>query len=101
MGGTMRRLRYSVAMSLDGYIADAKDGFDWILHDDTVDFGAMFARVDTFLLGRRTYEMMRAQENAPSFKPGARVYAASRTLAPVPDKGVTAVSSDPVALAST
>jgi hypothetical protein len=26
----MRRLRYNVAMSLDGYIADARDAFDWI-----------------------------------------------------------------------
>jgi hypothetical protein len=30
----MRRLRYNVAMSLDGYIADGQERFDWIPNDD-------------------------------------------------------------------
>jgi dihydrofolate reductase len=95
----MRRLRYSVAMSLDGYIADAHDAFDWILHDDTIDFAGMFARVDTIILGRRTYDLVRAQGESP-WKPGTRVFVVSRTLAPESRGDVTIVSADPAAIAS-
>lgn len=95
----MRRLRYSVAMSLDGYIADSHDAFDWILHDDTVDFAGLFARVDTIILGRRTYDVVRAH-GEPPWKPGTRVFVVSQTLAPESGGGVTIVSGDPVAIAA-
>jgi dihydrofolate reductase len=94
----MRRLRYNVAASLDGYIADANGGFDWIPNDPTVDFVSLFARIDTVIMGRATYDVMRAQPEMP-FNPGTRVYVVSRTLdAHTP--GVTVVRDDPVALAS-
>jgi len=95
----MRRLRYNVAMSLDGYIADAQGAFDWILHDDTVDLAGLFAKVDTIILGRRTYDVVRAH-GSPPWKPGTRVFVVSRTLAPESRDGVTIVSGDPVAIAS-
>ena len=95
----MRTLRYNVAASLDGYIADAQGAFDWIPDDSTVDFQALFARVDTYLLGRRTYDTVLAQTERP-FNPGARVYVFSRTLAPGTENGVTIVRDDPVALAA-
>jgi dihydrofolate reductase len=50
-----RRVRYSVAMSLDGYIASREDDVDWIITDPDIDFGALFEQFDTFLVGRRTY----------------------------------------------
>ncbi|MGH7647197.1 MAG: dihydrofolate reductase family protein [Gemmatimonadaceae bacterium] len=95
----MRRLRYNVAMSLDGYIADAHDAFDWILDDETVDFAALFAHVDTIILGRRSYDVVRAQGELP-WKPGTRVFVVSRTLATDSADGVTIVSGDPVAIAT-
>lgn len=54
----MRRIRYAVAMSLDGYIAGPQGEADWIISDPEIDFAAMFAQYDTFLLGRRTFERM-------------------------------------------
>jgi dihydrofolate reductase len=94
----MRRLRYNVAASLDGYIADAEGAFDWIIHDNAVDFAGLFARVDTIVLGRLTYETVRAQ-GAPPWKPHTRVYVVSSTLAPEQSWDVT-VTRDAAALAS-
>jgi RibD C-terminal domain len=48
----MRRVRYVVAMSLDGYIAGPIGEADWIIMDPDIDFGALFERFDTFLMGR-------------------------------------------------
>ena len=54
----MRRIRYVVATSLDGYIAGSKDEADWIIMDPDIDFGALFEQFDTVLLGRRSFEAM-------------------------------------------
>jgi dihydrofolate reductase len=54
----MRRVRYVVAMSLDGYIAGPNGEADWIIMDPDIDFRSLFEQFDTFLLGRRTFEAM-------------------------------------------
>ena len=74
----MRRVRYSVAMSLDGYIADPHGGADWIIMDPEIDFSALFDQFDTFLLGRRTFEAMDRRGQAVS--PGMNTIVFSRTL---------------------
>ncbi len=86
----MRQVRYSVATSLDGYIADAGDGFAWIPHDPAVDFAAIFARVDTILIGRRSFEVAQ-QGGAPPWGARMRVYVFSRTLRAEDHPGVTVV----------
>ena len=57
----MRSLCYSVAMSLDGFIAGPKGEYDWIIDDPTLDMGALFSRFDTLLMGRRTFDLARSQ----------------------------------------
>ena len=52
----MRRIRYQVACSLDGYIADASGKTGWIVDEPEIDFGALFDQFDTLLMGRLTYE---------------------------------------------
>src|SRR6266404_4084851 len=89
----MRRVRYSVAASLDGYIADMGGRFDWIPHDAAVDFVAIFARVDTVLLGRRSFELVK-QGGAPPWDPGMRVYVFSRTLRPEDYPDVTVIGAN-------
>jgi dihydrofolate reductase len=84
----MRRLRYNVAMSLDGYIAGPNGEYDWITMDPTIDFGALFSEFDQFLMGRKTFESLRAQgPNNPTT--GMDVVVVSRTLAPADFPEVT------------
>jgi dihydrofolate reductase len=89
----MRRVRYNVAATLDGYIAGPNGEFDWIPDDPTVDFAGIFAKVDTVLLGRRTYEAT-LQPGAPPFDRKMRVYVFSRTLRPEDHPKVTVVGDD-------
>ena len=91
----MRQVRYSVAASLDGYIADASGGFDWIPEDPAIDFAAMFARVDTVLLGRRSFELVQ-RGGGPSWGPNMRVYVFSHTLRPEAHPDVTVIGVNAV-----
>jgi dihydrofolate reductase len=89
----MRRVRYRVAASLDGYIAGPDGEIDWILPEPTVDFAALYAGFDTVLLGRRTYELT-LQPGAPPWPAGWRIYVFSRTLEPAAHPAVTVVGAD-------
>ena len=86
----MRRIRYSVAMSLDGYIAGPKGEADWIIMNPEIDFGAMFEQFDTFLLGRRTFEPMAKVGKGETA--GVKTFVFSRTLRQEDYPGVTIVA---------
>ncbi len=93
----MRQVRYSVATSLDGYIADENGGFAWIPDDPAVDFAALFSRVDTILIGRRSFELV--QQGGP--KPWGsrmRIYVFSRTLPAQASPDVTVVRENSAAV---
>jgi dihydrofolate reductase len=77
----MRKVVYSVAMSLDGYIAGPNGEADWITMDPEIDFPALFARFDTVLMGRKTYEQAKAMGGGEAM-PGVTSLIASRTLKP-------------------
>lgn len=46
-----------IAISADGYIADAHGGVDWLPQDPSNDFGyqEFFAQIDAIVMGRTTY----------------------------------------------
>jgi dihydrofolate reductase len=89
-----KRLRYQVAASLDGFIADPNGGYDWIVADPAVDFGALFKEFDTAVMGRKTYEVAAAQGGNGAM-PGLDVVVFSRTLPSTSFPGVRIVSDDP------
>jgi dihydrofolate reductase len=86
----MRRVRYAVAASLDGYIASPKGEYDWIVADPEVDFSAIMSQYDTLLVGRRTFEVMVSAGKA--VVPGMQTFVFSRTLEQGRHPGVTIVS---------
>jgi len=92
--GSTRRVRYSVAMSLDGYIAGPKGEYDWIVMDPEIDFGALMASFDTVLMGRKTYEVTKQQQGGGGGDAGMKSFVFSRTLSPHDHPDVTIVSDD-------
>lgn len=89
---TMRRVVYSVAMSLDGYIAGPNGEFDWIPMDPAIDWGAFMSRFDTVLMGRRTFEIATRQGSAASL-PDMRTFVFSHTLRARDHPNVTIVEN--------
>jgi dihydrofolate reductase len=74
----VRRIRYSVVTSLDGYIAGPKGDADWITRDPDFDFTAIFRQFDTILVGRLTFDTMVAAGRVSM--PGMKTIVFSRTL---------------------
>jgi dihydrofolate reductase len=89
-----RRLRYQVAVSLDGFIAGPNGEYDWIVPDPSVDFAALYKEFDTVVMGRKTYEVMTAQGGHGAM-PGLEVVVFSRSLAAAEYPGVRIVRDAP------
>lgn len=87
----MRRIRYQVACSLDGFIADSDGKTDWIVDEPEIDFDALFDQFDTLIMGRVTYEGLAG--SADGFW-GKSVLVFSETLRPEDHPQVTVVSGD-------
>lgn len=91
----MRKVRYCVAMSLDGYIAGPNGEYDWIELDAKVAaayFKAFYQQFDTAIMGRKSYELFGGPIGH------MQTYVFSRTLPPGPRKKVTVVGEDGIEL---
>ncbi len=88
----MRRVRLSVAMSLDGFIAGPNGESDWIVMDPDIDFHSLMGSFDTLLLGRKTYEATRGHGGGGM--PRMQTFVFSRTLAQEDCPDVT-ISNNP------
>jgi len=86
----VRRIRYSVAMSLDGYIAGPNGEADWIVMDPEIDFAAMMSEFDAILLGRKTYEATKSYGGGSM--PGMKPFVVSKTLLQQDCPGVTVIN---------
>lgn len=89
-----RRLRYQVAASLDGFIADPNGGYDWIVGDPAIDFKALYREFDAAVMGRKTWELALSQ-GGDGAMPGMEVVAFSRTLPPESRSGARVTDEDP------
>jgi dihydrofolate reductase len=66
-------------MSLDGFIAGPKGEADWIVVGPANDFNTFYSQFDTILMGRRSYEALKAAGGGTAM-PGMQVFVCSRTL---------------------
>jgi dihydrofolate reductase len=84
-------------MSIDGFIAGPNGEFDWIIMDPAFDFAGLFKQFDTFLLGRRTFEITR--QGSKKKAAGTHTIVFSRTLKPsdYPDVTITANLEETIA----
>jgi dihydrofolate reductase len=94
MSANTRKVIYGAACSLDGYIVGPNGEVDWLHWSDDVAAisSAVFARIDTILMGRKTYEV--AVKMGTRSYPGAANIVFSRTLSPADWPEVTVVSDD-------
>ncbi|MDA1369709.1 MAG: dihydrofolate reductase family protein [Proteobacteria bacterium] len=90
----MRQVRYSVAMSLDGYIAGPNGEYDWIIIDPEIDFQALYARYDAILVGRKSLMPMLESGEEEEIMPGMKTYVFSTTLEPQDYPHFTVVSEN-------
>lgn len=87
----MKRVCYSVATSLDGFIAGPNGESDWIEFDQSEAasyFAKFFARFDTAIMGRRSFEVYGGAVE------GMATYVFSRTLNASDHKDVTILGDD-------
>ncbi len=100
----MRKVKYGVGVSLDGYIAALDGSVDWLNRATSKakgeDFGMseFFKSIDTVLMGRKTYEIALKMGMDKAGYPNMKTYVFSRTLPPGQRDGVEFVSGDPGAL---
>jgi dihydrofolate reductase len=88
----MRQLVYSVAASLDGFIAGPNGEYDWIKPDSGIDFRAIYSRFDIFLMGRRTFDVARTRGDLLQ-NLGMRIVVVSTMLNPAEHPGLTIIST--------
>jgi dihydrofolate reductase len=91
----VRRLRYQVAASLDGYIAGPGGELDWIVMDPDIDFAALFAQFDMAVMGRKTF-LASLQQGQGGAMGSLRVVVFSRTLRPEEHPDVSIDTGDAV-----
>lgn len=91
-----RRLRYQVAVSLDGFIARPNGDYDWIVMDPAIDFAAMYAEFDIAVMGRKTHDVVRAMGEGAL--PSIETVVFSRTLTPASSPGLRVTNEDPATL---
>jgi dihydrofolate reductase len=92
-----RRLRYQVAVSLDGYIARKDGSYDWIVMDPAIDFERMYGEFDAAVMGRRTYDVVHGHEHEEMMG-GMHCVVFSRTMPAQDRPRLRVTSDDPVAV---
>jgi dihydrofolate reductase len=97
----MRKVKYAVGVSLDGYIAGIGNTLDWLERATRgvkgEDFGLkkLFAEIDTVLMGRKTWEISQKLGAKGNPYKGMRCYVFSRTLPAGVRDGVEFTSTAP------
>ncbi len=86
----MRKLRYLIAASIDGFIARHDHSFDFLLMEGphAQDFFETLGEFDAVLMGRATYDIA-ASAGEPNPYPAFKTFVVSKTLQEPPHPNVT------------
>jgi dihydrofolate reductase len=92
----MRSVIYGAACSLDGFIAGPNGEIDWLhFSQDVRDIMSEFwTRIDTVIMGRKTWDVAATQSGGTSPYAGVASYVFSRTLIADPHPDVRLVRED-------
>jgi dihydrofolate reductase len=94
----MRKMILALGISIDGYIARLDGTFDFLFMPKDFSMAEFFASIDTGIMGRKTYEVAKAQGES-GFGPKIKTYVLSRTLPSGEREGMTFVNVSPQTLA--
>ena len=95
----MRKVTFGCANSLDNFIARLDGGLDWLMWSNEVAtiMKEYWAKVDTILMGRKTYEVGLAMSKGKKNPyPDIKSYVFSRTWEPKKEDDMEIVSGDAV-----
>src|SRR5260370_34608051 len=91
----MRKVVLGVGISLDGYIARTDGSVDFLFMPKDYSMAAFFKRIDTAVMGRKTYEMGLKLGGGRISSPGMKCYVLSRALNAGERNGVMVVVDSP------
>lgn len=88
----MRKIVLGVAVSLDGFIEGPNGEYDWCFTDQDYGMTEFMSRIDTLVMGRKSFELVQRQEG-PNPWSHMQAYVVSNTLREVPE-GYVLLSGD-------
>jgi dihydrofolate reductase len=91
----MRKVVLGVGISLDGYIARPDGSVDFLFMPKDYSMAAFFKRIDTAVMGRKTYEMALKLGGGNVSTPGIRTFIFSRMQEVGERDGLTFVNEPP------
>jgi dihydrofolate reductase len=91
----MRKVILGVGISLDGHIARPDGSVDFLFMPKDYSMAPFFRRIDTGVMGRKTYEAGLKMGGGNMSSPGMKCYVFSRTLESGERNGATIVAESP------
>jgi dihydrofolate reductase len=89
----MRKIILGLAVSLDGYIEGPNGEYDWCFTDQDYGLNDFMKRIDTVLMGRKSYDVVQSMEGTNPWD-DMTTYVFSNTLENVGKKNVHLVKGD-------
>lgn len=94
----MARAVFYGAISLDGFLADKEDRLEWLYQQEggeLVPYEAFYQTIDYTMMGRRTYEIVKRDQELTVIYPEKENYVFSHSILEV-DSNLQVINEDPV-----